>query len=162
MNSEKTLWPRAIIAFFSVVLAINGFFIIKSITSFDGLVEDNYYEKGLKYDETIRRNQRLGWDIELYFTGINTGAQNIAKVVILDSKGKPVEGASVHITLKRPATSRYDRDFGLVSSGYAYHGAVTVPAIGIWDFAVRAERGSDRLEKTFRVRAKADGSSAKI
>ncbi len=162
MNTKKSLWPKAIIAFFAVIFMANGFLIYLAVSGFEGLVEDNYYEKGLNYNDVIQQ-EKLGWKIELSFTDdMKAGAPNKAKVVIFDPKGEPIGGARVRIALRRPATDRFDKEFELVPSGCAYHGTVFLPVSGLWDIAVKAEKGDDRKEKTFRVRTKTDGNSAKI
>ena len=143
METKKSLWPKAIVASFAVIFAVNGFFIYKAVSGFDGLVEDNYYEK------------RLGWKIELSFTDdLKTAAPNKAKVVIFDPKGEPVSGVKVRIALSRPATSKFDNKFEFIPSGCAYHGTVSIPVSGLWDMKVTAEKGTDRIEKIFRVRTK--------
>lgn len=153
MSMKKSLWPKAIIGFFAVVFLANGTFIYLALKSSDGLVEENYYEKGLNYDDLLQRQKRLGWQIDLTFAGdLKPGDTNDAKVVISDKTGAPIGDAKVRLVLKRPATNRYDRDFELTPSGCAYHGKLLVPAFGIWDISVRAEKGDDRIEKTFRVR----------
>ena len=105
--------------------------------------------------EVIQQEKRLGWKIELSFTDdMKVGAPNKAKVVIFDPKGEFIEGAKVQITLRRPATNRFDKELELVPSGCAYHGTVSLPVNGLWDIAVKGEKGADRMEKTFRVRTK--------
>lgn len=155
METQKSLWPKAIVASFAVIFAVNGFFIYMAVSGFDGLVEDNYYEKGLHYNDALQQAKRLGWKIELSFTDdLKTVAANKAKVVIFDPKGEPVSGVKVRIALSRPATSKFDSKFELVPSGCAYHGTVSIPVSGLWDMKVTAEKGTDRIEKIFRVRTK--------
>lgn len=161
MGKNKSPWPKAIIAFFAVVFAANGFLIYEAISGFDGLVEENYYEKGLNYNDVLQKEKQLGWRMELSFPDdLKAGADNKAKVVIFDRNGEPVGGAKVKLTLKRPATDRFDREVELIPSGCAYHGTVSVPVTGLWDISVEAEKGGDGMEKTFRVRTK-DGSGTK-
>ena len=156
MGTKKSLWPKAIVTSFAIIFAVNGFFIYTAVSGFDGLVEDNYYEKGLHYNDALQQEKRLGWKIELSFTDdLKTAAPNKAKVVIFDPKGEPVSGVRVGIALSRPATSKFDSKFELVPSGCAYHGSVSIPVSGLWDMKVTAEKGTDRIEKIFRVRTKA-------
>lgn len=163
MNTKKSLWPKVIIAFFTVIFMANGFLIYLAVSGFEGLEEEDYYEKGLNLNDAIQQERRLGWKIELSFTDdLKIDAANNAKVVIFDKTGIPLGGAKVKMVLRRPATNRFDKEFEMITSGYAYHGAVILPLNGMWDISVKAERGTDRLEKTFRVRTTADGSSAKI
>lgn len=162
MEEEKSGWPLAIIFFFAVVFMTNGILVYLAVSGFDGLVEDNYYEKGLRYNEVIRQEKRLAWRITLSSPDdLKPGTANKVKVVIFDKTGEPIGGAKVNLAVRRPATSRYDVEYELVPSGCAYHGTVNVPLPGHWDILVRAEKGADRMEKTFRMRTK-DGSSAKI
>lgn len=153
MESKKSIWPKAIVIFFAVVLSVNGFFIYKSVSGFEGLVEDNYYEKGLNYNNVIQQAKRLGWKIELSFAdGLNPTAQNRAKVSISDTEGKAVDGLTVQIALRRPATDKFDDKFELAQSQGAYYGSVSVPVSGFWDMVVTAKKGTDRVEKIFRLR----------
>lgn len=155
METKKSPWPKVIIAFFAVVFSANGFLIYQAISGFDGLIEENYYEKGLKYNEVIQQEKRLGWRIELSFTDdLKASSANKAKVVIFDKAGIPMGGAKVKVVLRRPATDRFDKEFDLVPSGCAYHGTISVPTNGLWDLNVKAEKGNDGMEKTFRVRTK--------
>ncbi len=153
METKKSVWPKAIVAFFAVIFAVNGFFIYKAVSGFDGLVEDNYYEKGLHYNDALMQAKRMGWKIELSFMhDLKTVAANKAKVVIFDKAGIPVGGAKVKLILRRPTTDRFDKELELVPSGCAYHGVVSIPVSGLWDMKVTAEKGTDRIEKIFRVR----------
>lgn len=153
METKKSMWPKAIIAFFIVVFTANWVLVYLAVSGFDGLVEENYYEKGLRYNDVIQAEKRLGWKIELSFSDdLKTAAANKAKVVIFDLKGEPIGGAKVKLLLRRPATDRFDKEFELVPSGCAYHGTVSLPINGLWDIAVTAEKGADRMEKNFRVR----------
>lgn len=156
METKKSIWPKAIVASFVAIFAVNGFFIYKAVSSFDGIVEDNYYEKGLNYNDVVQQGKRLGWRIELSFTDdLKTAVPNKAKVVIFGPKGEPIGGAKVNIAMSRPATSKLDSSFELVPSGCAYHGTVSLPVSGFWDMKVVVEKGKDRMEKTFRVRTNA-------
>lgn len=157
METKKSPWPRIIIAFFIVVFSADGFLIYQAISGFEGLTEENYYEKGLRYNDVIQREKRVGWRIELSFTADpKTEIANKAKVVIFDKAGAPVGGANVKVLLRRPATDSFDREFELVPSGCAYHGDISIPVNGLWDLAVKVEKGNDTTEKTFRIRTKAD------
>jgi nitrogen fixation protein FixH len=153
MNTKKSPWPKAIIAFFAVVFAANWLLIYLAISGFEGLVEEDYYEKGLRYNDTVQQEKRLGWKIELSFADdLKTTDSNKAKVVIFDKAGMPIGGAKVKVVLRRPATDRFDREFEMVPSGCAYHGTLSIPVNGLWDLHVKAEKGGDRMEKNFRVR----------
>lgn len=155
-NTRKSPWPKAIAASFVVMFAVNGFFIYKAISSYDGLVEEKYYEKGLHHDDGKLEQKRLGWNIQLSFADdLKTAAPNKAKVVIFDPNGEPIGGARVQIVLRRPATNSFDNKFDLVASGCAYHGSVSLPVSGLWDMIVTVEKGTSRVEKRFRVRTNA-------
>lgn len=151
---KRSAWPLTIAAFLGIVFAVNFVLLYLAFRTDDGLVEENYYEKGLMYNSTLRNEKELGWDIELSFDG-TPGAKpaNGVNVRIYDRAGAGLEGAAVKVTLRRPTSDRYDRVFGLVRSGSgpSYSGAIAIPLPGIWDLRVTAGKDGHEMEKTFRI-----------
>ncbi|MBI5903370.1 MAG: FixH family protein [Deltaproteobacteria bacterium] len=151
---KRSAWPLTIAAFLGIVFAVNFALLYLAFRTDDGLAEENYYEKGLMYDSTLRNEKELGWDIELSFDG-TSGAKpaNSVNVRIYDRAGGGLEGAAVKVTLRRPTSDRYDRVFDLAGSGSgpSYSGAIAIPLPGIWDLRVTAGKDGHEMEKTFRI-----------
>jgi nitrogen fixation protein FixH len=124
-----------------------------AVATDDGLVDEDYYRKGLFYDKGLEGEKALGWDIGLSFVpGASLAVPAMVRVEISKS-GYAVKDASVAVVLKRPASGRYDRSLKLSPSVQAYTGEVEVPLGGLWDIEVTAGKGGLTMVKTFRVRA---------
>ncbi|MHB0776319.1 FixH family protein [Halomonas sp. WWR20] len=53
----KEFWPWFLLAILAASVAMGTTFLVLSITSFDGMVEDNYYKKGLAINEILDQEQ---------------------------------------------------------------------------------------------------------
>lgn len=150
--SGVNYWPFAIAAFLSVVFMVNAAMLYVAISTDDGLVDEDYYRKGLFYDEGLEGEKSLGWDIGLFVTsGPSTPAVALLRVEV-SKAGDAVSGASVSVVLKRPATDRHDHVLRLSPSGGAYTSEFEVPLGGLWDIEVTAGKGGRSMVKTFRIR----------
>ena len=151
-GQSKSRWPVIIIGSLAVVFFVNAFMLYMSLKTDDGLVNEDYYVKGLFYDEGLKGEKELGWEIGLSFTAPPSQTAPASVRVEISRDGEAVKGASVAIVLKRPATDRYDRAFALSPSGGAYAAEIEVPLGGLWDIEVSAGEGGKTMTKTFRVR----------
>lgn len=96
-----------VIAFFGVVLAVNGVFLYESLSTYTGIVANEPYRKGLNYNERIadeKAQLERGWmtDVALMSTG------NGLDIHINDRNGNPIGGLSFEGRLGRPATAAED------------------------------------------------------
>ena len=149
---DKNRWLLAIIAFLTVVFMVNSALLYVAVATDDGLVDEDYYRKGLFYDKGLEGEKALGWDIGLSFVpGASFDAPARISVGIT-RLGDAVRDASVAVVLKRPASGGYDRSLKLSPSGQGYTGEVDVPLEGLWDIEVTAGKGGQSMVKTFRVR----------
>lgn len=125
----------AFLAFFGVVFTADGIMIYLGATSQDGLVEENYYQKGITYNDVIQAKKRqaeLGWDFALN-PPTKTGAHPL-EVKLTDGEGKPLSGLQVAASLRRPAQAGYDQALTLVEvSPGTYRADVSLPLQGLWD-----------------------------
>lgn len=151
-KKKRSPWPIAIVAFLSVIVAVNFTFLYLAIKSDDGLSDADYYRKGLLYNEKIAQERMLGWKIDLSFAQGLKRQANIVTVNIKDSEGRPLENADVYLVLKRPATDRFDSSVALVDRDGSYTGTVSIPLEGYWYMEVRAERSGRSVEKIFKVK----------
>lgn len=145
----------AFLAFFSVVFVADGIFVYIAMTSQDGLVEKNYYQKGLHYDDVIQAKKRqaeLGWSFEL-MAPAKAGTAPL-EVRLTDAKGEPLVGKQVAAALRRPAQKGYDLDVTLeeVQPG-TYRAEVQLPLQGLWDLKTEVRDAQDQatFESRFTV-----------
>lgn len=95
------------IAFFGVVFAANGYFIFSALSTNTGVVANEPYRKGLKYNERIKAfeaQQELGWSDKL----VLSPAGDRLTMEVRDRSGSAVGGLVVKATIGRPATDRED------------------------------------------------------
>lgn len=149
---DRNRWLLAIIAFLAVVFMVNSALLYVAVATDDGLVDADYYRKGLFYDKGLEGEKALGWEIGLSFVPGASSAVPARISVGITRLGDAVLDASVAVVLKRPASGRYDRSLKLSLSGEAYTGEVGLPLDGLWDIEVTAGKDGRSMVKTFRVR----------
>ncbi len=119
--------------------------IFVGVKSFDGIVTEHPYEKGLAWDETRNKEKALGWSVDIGNGKFATGYNDVV-LSVFDKHGKSHPGASVSITISRPSTPAYDMNYAVerIQDG-SYRAAVDFPLHGNWDIDVDVSSGADKL-----------------
>lgn len=152
-EERRSPWPYAIVIFLTVVVVVNIIFIYAALKTDDGLVDEDYYEKGILYNKTLEDEAALGWQIALNSTEeLRAESINLLSVSVLGKDGLPLKDASVRVILMRPATDRYDEETPLVLSGAVYGGKLQIPLRGLWDIKIIVDKDGSIVERIFRVR----------
>lgn len=97
----------AMLGFFGIIFAVNAYFINVAVSTHTGVVANEPYRKGLKYNERIaaaERQSALGWHDVIR---IAPSGDRIT-IDIRDKDGKAVPGLDIKATLGRPASASYD------------------------------------------------------
>ncbi len=151
INPKKGLnWPLAIVIFFAVVFAMNSYLIYTAYKNFDGLTDENYYEKGLFYDAHRSAARKIGWSFALDFKDEPRTNTELPFVLTLrDKAGVPLSGASVVATLRRLTTDKDDDAYVLTETEAGYVGVMRIPRAGRWEVFVEAEKDGEKLVKHF-------------
>ncbi len=154
-------YPWIIVAFFAVVVSVNGFMIYTATTTFTGLETEGHYVKGLKYNDNldgVKKQAELGWkDITSWTPLSQNGTERSGrlKVVFLDKAGNPLEGMKADALLIRPTHEGYDQEASLQSIGNGvYEFAMTLPLPGQWDVRILASKGDDLYQRVQRLHIK--------
>ncbi|MDX1764566.1 MAG: FixH family protein, partial [bacterium] len=92
--------------------AVAGTIVVGSRT-FDGVVTEGSYEKGLNWDRD--REASLGWRAVLTNSDLAVGKNDIA-LAIIDPEGKDRTDTLRRVTRTRPASDRYDHDYPVAAS----------------------------------------------
>lgn len=103
-----------LIGFFGVIFAVNGVFLASALTSYTGVVSNEPYVKGLKYNERIEAGERqtkLGWQETLAIAPSGQIA-----LAVSDDDGRPVRGLKIAGSIGRPSTNKSDRAVTLVEA----------------------------------------------
>ena len=137
------------IAFFGVVMVVNGVFVYLALDSWPGLSTPRAYEEGIAYNDTLAdaaRQRGLGWRSRADF-GAPTPKGRLVSVFLTDGAGRPLSGRLVKGELARPVGegARIPVDFVEETPGI-YAALVRVPAAGRWrlDLSV-GEAGADSV-----------------
>jgi nitrogen fixation protein FixH len=113
------------------------------------------YEEGLRYDAERQARLTLGWDVSLPRPPAAAGAEPLL-FAVADGAGRPVDGASIEVSVGRPDTSRGVRTVSARGDGGGrYVAAVDFPASGPWLVRFDVRRGGERVrvEKLVQVGA---------
>lgn len=124
-------------------LSIIGASIYVGIQKRDVEVEDNAYNAGLKYDETMKMKERLGWTIELPKTMTSGAAQ--LRMRLLDGKGAGIEGATVELFINKRGEHTVYKSKCVGSGNGLYTAAVRLNTPGCWEVRAEAARSGDTL-----------------
>ncbi len=123
------------LAFFGVVLGVNGLMLWHAIATHSGVVALEPYRKGLAYNARIAAGERqaaLGWQAD-----VALGADGVVEVSLSDGRGMAIEGYVTSGTLGRPSSNRSDISlrFAEARPG-AYVAAAGVLDPGAWQIEV--------------------------
>jgi nitrogen fixation protein FixH len=97
----------AMITFFAVVLLVNGIFLGLALSTDTGIVANEPYRKGLKYNERIAADEHqvaLGWTSDITFDA--NGGKLIT--ILKDENGTALTGLSARVLVGRATTNRED------------------------------------------------------
>lgn len=120
-----------------------------SIVSFDGLVETNYYSKGLNYQNEIDRQknqEKLGWKSELHNT------KNTFTVIARQINNTPIKEADVSLNFFRDTQEGYDQEIKLKEVGIGtYQGSVDLNLKGIWTVTTQIRKNNSVWKKKEKI-----------
>ena len=138
-------WPVAIVAILSAQVAF-GIWMSK-IAGNDPhfAVEPNYYARAINWDATMaqsRKDKALGWTAMATFEHGATGPVTV-RVALRERSGAPIVADSVTAQALAVAHANVVDTLTFTRSGDSYTATLPNAAGGLWDFEVRAVRGTD-------------------
>jgi nitrogen fixation protein FixH len=137
----------------ALVLAVTIGTIVVGSRQFDGVVTERPYETGLAWDKVRNEQQRLGWKITLQEQTIKKGSNDLF-LTILGREGRPLETATVLLTISRPASPQYDRAYEARQLGNGrFVASIELPLFGHWDLRFAIRQGKERMEHWERIYA---------
>jgi nitrogen fixation protein FixH len=126
------------------LLSVAAVIIIGS-RSFEGIVTENPYEKGLLWDKSRKEKASSGLNLDVLTKRFATG-DNEVLFSVLDREGKPLPGGRVSAEISRPSSTAYDRKLEVEGpKDGVYAASVHFPAEGYWDLRVEITDGGKRL-----------------
>lgn len=147
--ARRSSWiPWIFVVGMAVVVVVNGVLITLALRSFPGLVVQRPYDRGLAYNDELRRSQlqaALGWQVSPRYLDDNL------TVRIVDAAGATVTGLTVHATLSRPLEEGVSVDVDLMPSGGTYRAALTLPKRGQWEARIDATGPAGEYRASYRL-----------
>ena len=156
-KGSRNPWMIALLSLIVIVVLVNITFITLAITTNPGLVTDDYYEKGLHFEETVIKRatarDELGWSYSVDFpTQPLINQPHTYRFSIVDKAGVPLSNADVILKAYRPSDA--DTDFALAMNEPnpgMYEATIRYPLKGIWDITIKISHGNDDYDFTRRA-----------
>jgi nitrogen fixation protein FixH len=119
----------------------------------DGEVVDNAYEAGIRFDETVKKQAQLGWQVDLPRT-VNAAKEDVSIVTVSvkDRVGKALKDATVSLEVNRMGSTSV-RTYQCSGGNGRYTAPVAFDAPGYWEARVHVARGEDtiRVDDTINI-----------
>jgi nitrogen fixation protein FixH len=151
-SPKKSKIPYFFFIFFAVIFAVNFFYIYISQKSWRGVVTEDSYQKGLRYNlalESAKKQKNLGWKMEIKFS--NSGKKNGRILIELKDKNhSQISDAILYINFKRPTQEGFDFTQKLKNLDGIYKSDLSFPLKGQWDFEVVATKDEDVFQEVKR------------
>jgi nitrogen fixation protein FixH len=136
------------LAFFAVVIGVNGYMMHMAISTLPGTEVDSAYKASLAYQGEINsahEQAARNWKVDAKIERRADGAAAL-HVDARDQNGQPLTGMAFSGRLERPADQREDKPvvFAEAQSG-EYRGSVAGIAPGLWDLVIEGDLQGKRV-----------------
>ncbi len=124
-------------------LSIIGASIYIGIDKRDAEVEENAYDTGIKFDETLKRQAELGWRIEIPHT-FKSGDNQIM-VGVFDKNGSSIKDAFVELQFNRLGSADIKKYRCNGNGNGQYTAVVKLDNSGYWDVRANVAHLKDSM-----------------
>ena len=135
-----------LVAFFAVVMGVNGFMVRAAVTTFGGLETENSYKAGLAFSrelEAAQAQESRHWDVRAHITP--GSEKQWIEIVARDAQGNPLTGLSAVVRFNHPTNRRADVDMTPREVTPGRFAGSAAPAPGQWDLVIELMRGGERV-----------------
>jgi nitrogen fixation protein FixH len=135
-----------LVAFFAVVMGVNGFMIRAAVTTFGGLETESSYKAGLAFSRELKAAQAQEarhWDVRAHVTP--GSEKQWIEIVARDAQGKPLAGLTAVVRFNHPTNRRADVDMTPREVTPGRFAGSAAPAAGQWDLVIELMRGKERV-----------------
>jgi nitrogen fixation protein FixH len=154
---DRNSWPLGIIGIMCCFFVADGILLVTVLRDASFGVEDNYYEKSLRYDETrdaLARAQQAGWRTQVDIAAAPfPDMPRRVDLRIQDGEGHPVTGLSGTVTAVRPSDVRLRNAGDIVAvpgDDGLYRLLLRVPVDGLWEFELDARKSGQQYRVVVR------------
>ena len=150
-----TRWPVAVGTILGLTVAANMWLIRVASADPSFAVEENYYERGIRWDEELAQrahNRALGWKLAATMSAAEPGKGTLLRIALTDSSVAPINGASVSVKAMHVARASEAVDLTLASAAPGeYEARIPSTRAGLWELRIDVHRGTERFTATERV-----------
>jgi len=135
-----------LVAFFAVVIGVNGLMTYAAVSTFGGVETDSSYRAGLAFAKemaTVKAQDALHWQVSAK-AALN-GDMTVVEVTARDASGRPVPNLAATAQLVHPTDRRGDMIVPLSDSGAGMFRGETAATDGQWDLVIELSRDAERL-----------------
>ena len=134
---DNKIIPLYFVAFFVFLALLNIIFFYIATSTHRGVITDNAYEKGLKYNDVIEKSEQqalLGWQGDIIFDDVG----NMLTFRLKDKNNLPIGGAVVKAYLTFIASEGHDFDVMLPPTDISgiYQAPLAFPRGGQWNIHI--------------------------
>lgn len=149
-------YPWIFVGGMGVVVLVNAVLVYFAVGTWSGLETDNYYRRGLQYNEAIadaRMQRERGWKSTLTVSaGPVEGRAFDVGVAFRDKAGAALEGLTVQVLAERPTAQGHDREITLTPvGGGVYAGRLVLELPGLWRVRTIAALGTSLYQTAERL-----------
>jgi nitrogen fixation protein FixH len=135
-----------LVAFFAVVIGVNGFMIRAAVTTFGGLETESSYKAGLAYAHELKAAQAQEarhWDVRAHVTP--GSEKQWIEITARDARGHPLTGLTALVHFNHPTDRRADVDMTAREVTPGRFAGSAAPSAGQWDLVIELFRGEERM-----------------
>lgn len=136
-----------IVAFFTVIIAVNLTFVYFALDSWPGLTTQKAYEEGVAYNKTLEsaaRQDAMGWRSHVAL-GPSTPKGTCMLTLTMTGPDGPLAGLTAQVRLTRPLGEGLTVDARLAEDRPGLYAALLrLPALGRWQVEVTARAPDGR------------------
>ena len=151
---KGALWPLSLVLFFGGLIALYAYLFHVADDPRALVVEPNYYQKGLHYDDEMaqqRENTALGWRIAPTVTPAGGGNAELS-VALTDASGRRLDGATVSVVAMHNLLADHPDSATLADRGGGVYAAMlAMPRAGMWELKFDVTRAGARFTEDERI-----------
>ena len=135
-----------LVAFFAVIMGVNGIMIRAAVTTFGGVETESSYKAGLAFTRELKAAQAQEarhWDVRARF--IPGSETQRVEITARDAQGQSLTGLTAVIRFNRPTDRRADVTMETREVAPGRFAGSAAPAAGQWDVVIELLRGEERV-----------------
>lgn len=139
------------LAFFGVIIAVNGIMLTVAIDTLPGTVTDSAYRSSQRFNQSLaeaRARDGRGWRVDANVAREASGTAAVT-ISLRDADGAPIDRIAVTARLLHPATRTNDRAFDIGRTGPGtYAGTVDNAFAGAQDLVIEVTRDGEVMYRS--------------